>query len=68
MNEIISKNRPDFADGTVPWNIDEQEITRIQSYQQLLLAKMNDRPFPNDPCPCLSRVKFKKCCGIQSPT
>lgn len=41
----------------------EDEIKNIQKTEQKPEAAKRIRVFPNDPCPCGSGKKYKKCCG-----
>ena len=42
-----------------------QRQQEVSKYKSMLGIKQNSAPkiYPNDPCPCGSGLKYKKCCG-----
>ena len=69
--ELLYKNMvkagADWLYGLEEWNAIFDEDTRKALYkeQKKSTTVVNEGPkvFPNDPCPCGSGKKYKKCCG-----
>ena len=69
--ELLYKNMvkagADWLYGLEEWNAIFDEDTRKTLYKEQKKSTTidNDGPkvFPNDPCPCGSGKKYKKCCG-----
>ena len=59
----------DWLYGLEEWNDIFDEDTRKALYkeQKKSTTVVNEGPkvFPNDPCPCGSGKKYKKCCGAR---
>lgn len=56
----------DWLYGLEEWNDIFDEETRKELYKrqkQSTTIVKGDRIYPNDPCPCGSGKKYKKCCG-----
>ena len=42
----------------------EEKDIRVSGMEAINIAiEENKRIYPNDPCPCGSKMKYKKCCG-----
>lgn len=57
-----------FYYDTTPWEYNEQEELACGEYRDMFKTKLvslskNKRIRRNDPCPCGSGLKYKKCCG-----
>lgn len=72
-NELLYKNMvkadADWLYNLEEWNniFDENERKELYRQQKKSTTVVNDGPkiFPNDPCPCGSGKKYKKCCGAR---
>ena len=56
----------DWLYGLEEWNDIYDEETRAELYKRQKSSTTiikGDRVYPNDPCPCGSGKKYKKCCG-----
>ena len=70
-NELLYKNMvkagADWLYGLEEWNdiFDEDTKKALYKEQKKSTTVVNEGPkvFPNDPCPCGSGKKYKKCCG-----
>lgn len=45
------------------WEMDEDEILEELTAPKQIPVVKADKVYPNDPCPCGSGKKYKKCCG-----
>ena len=69
--ELLYKNMvaagADWLYGLPQWNdiFDEAKQKELYKEQKRSTTVVNDAPkiYPNDPCPCGSGKKYKKCCG-----
>lgn len=61
MVAIQNANRPPY--GRTAWTVDAKALRPILTEMQTLSSKFKAKPHRNDPCPCLSRKKYKHCCG-----
>ena len=69
--ELLYKNMvkagADWLYGLEQWNdiFDEDKRKALYKEQKKSTTVVHDGPkvFPNDPCPCGSGKKYKKCCG-----
>lgn len=52
-----------FLDNVLRSSIDEKHSNYIKSNETALKLKRNQKIGRNDPCPCRSGNKYKKCCG-----
>jgi len=69
--EIHSDGREtyDFRLFDAPWAPDAEREKELASYRERKLKQffaIHGRPGRNDPCPCNSTLKYKKCCGRAS--
>ena len=56
----------DWLYGLEEWDAIYDEATRAELYKRQKSSTTiikGDRVYPNDPCPCGSGKKYKKCCG-----
>ena len=59
-------NTYDFRYFSAPWRHDAQKEEEVKRYRQRKLEQyfaQFGKPGRNDPCPCHSTLKYKKCCG-----
>ena len=63
LNTLIMAKRDYYEVLGVSKTATEDEIKNIQKTEQKPEAAKRIRVFPNDPCPCGSGKKYKKCCG-----
>ena len=71
--ELLYKNMvkagADWLYGLEEWNaiFDEEKQAALYKEQKSSTTVKYDKPkvFPNDPCPCGSGKKYKKCCGAR---
>ncbi|HSS22471.1 MAG TPA: SEC-C metal-binding domain-containing protein [Pyrinomonadaceae bacterium] len=59
----------DFRYFSAPWRPDAQKEQEVERYRQRKLEQyfaQFGKPGRNDPCPCNSILKYKKCCGNNS--
>ncbi len=68
--ELLYKNMvaagADWLYGLEEWEAIFDEETRRKLYKEQKASSTvvnEDKVYPNDPCPCGSRKKYKKCCG-----
>lgn len=60
MDEIVS----DYKPGTgIPASDLRERILPIEKQKRAIIAQMSRKAERNDPCPCQSGLKYKKCCG-----
>jgi hypothetical protein len=62
-------NNYDFRYFSAPWRHDAQKEEEVERYRQRKLEQyfaQFGKPGRNDPCPCNSTLKYKKCCGNKS--
>jgi uncharacterized protein YchJ len=62
-------NPYDFRYFSAPWRHDAQKEEEVERYRQRKLEQhfaQFGKPGRNDPCPCNSTLKYKKCCGNKS--
>ena len=58
--EIMSEYKP----GTkIPVTELQRKIAPLASRRQKLIMQLNRKAERNEPCPCMSGLKYKKCCG-----
>ncbi len=58
--EIMSEYKP----GTkIPVTELQRKLTPLASKRQALIMQLSRKAERNDPCPCMSGLKYKKCCG-----
>lgn len=58
--EIMSEYKP----GTkIPVTELQRKLAPLASRRQELIMQLNRKVERNDPCPCMSGLKYKKCCG-----
>ncbi len=55
----------DLADRARSTEEIEAEREMLEKTEKVEPIKADERPARNDPCPCGSGKKFKKCCGRQ---
>ncbi len=63
INLLGVENRPAYATPGMKWPVD---VGQIQSLERQKITLMSDFDYTverNDACPCMSRRKFKQCCG-----
>lgn len=54
----------DYKPGTkIPIEELQKRLAPLATRRQLIVAQMNRNVGRNDPCPCQSGLKYKKCCG-----
>ena len=63
INVLWAENRPDYATPATKWPIQMSRIRDIETEKAVLFSELRYSVERNDPCPCLSRKKFKQCCG-----
>lgn len=68
--EVLYKNmvgaEADWLYGLEQWNTIFDEETRKELYKEQKMSTTiikEEKVYPNDPCPCGSGKKYKKCCG-----
>ncbi len=67
--ELLYKNMvaagADWLYGLEEWNdiFDEETQKALYKEQKSSTTIVKDKVYPNDPCPCGSGKKYKKCCG-----
>ena len=69
VNASAETNTYDFRYFSAPWRHDAQKEQEVERYRQRKLEKyfaQFGKPGRNDPCPCNSTLKYKKCCGSRS--
>ena len=52
-----------FEDSLAEWEMDEDEIFDEFAMPKQITVVKEKKIYPNDPCPCGSGKKYKKCCG-----
>jgi hypothetical protein len=64
--DASDESNSDFRYFSAPWRHDAQKEQEVERYRQRKLEKyfaQFGKPGRNDPCPCNSTLKYKKCCG-----
>lgn len=60
MDKIVS----DYKLGTgIPDSDLRERILPIEKQKRAIIAQMSQKAERNDPCTCMSELKYKKCCG-----
>jgi hypothetical protein len=63
INRLWAENRPDYATPETKWLVKIDLINKLDAEKQRLFNELNYKIERNDPCPCMSRKKYKHCCG-----
>jgi len=63
INKLWAESRPAYATPETKWPAKIELIEQLDAEMQRLLNQLNYKVERNDPCPCMSRKKYKHCCG-----
>jgi uncharacterized protein YchJ len=63
--EMLKKAAPDFSAMGVSVDIDGNAdiVSGFKMFPDGRMVRSERKIYPNDPCPCGSGKKYKKCCG-----
>ena len=64
LSEKTEKIMSEYKPGTkIPLTELQRKIVPLASRRQELIMQLNRKAERNEPCPCMSGLKYKKCCG-----